>query len=43
MYNEELKLSNQLCFSVYNLNRRLNKFYEKELKNYELTFSQYLV
>ncbi|MCU5746929.1 MarR family transcriptional regulator [Staphylococcus sp. SQ8-PEA] len=38
-----MKLANQLCFSVYNVNRLFGQFYEKQLKRFGLTFSQYLV
>ncbi|WP_426462086.1 MarR family winged helix-turn-helix transcriptional regulator [Staphylococcus equorum] len=43
MDNEEMKLTNQLCFSAYNVNRLFGKFYEQQLKQFGLTFSQYLV
>lgn len=38
-----MKLANQLCFSAYNINRRFAQFYEKQLKAFGLTYSQYLV
>lgn len=43
MDKEAMKLANQLCFSVYNVNRLFNKFYEQQLAKFGLTFSQYLV
>ncbi|MEB8127489.1 MarR family transcriptional regulator [Staphylococcus succinus] len=49
MYQEELyldetmKLTNQLCFSVYNVSRLFTKFYEQVLSDFGLTYSQYLV
>lgn len=36
-------LANQLCFSAYNVSRLFAQFYEKELKRFGLTYSQYLV
>lgn len=36
-------LANQLCFSAYNVSRLFAQFYEKELKQFGLTYSQYLV
>ncbi|MBJ6275881.1 MarR family transcriptional regulator [Staphylococcus aureus] len=36
-------VSNQLCFSAYNVNKLFSKFYEKQLSQFSLTFSQYLV
>lgn len=38
-----MKLANQVCFSAYNLSRLFAQFYEKELKSFGLTYSQYLV
>lgn len=38
-----MKLTNQLCFSVYNVSRLFTKFYEQVLSDYGLTYSQYLV
>lgn len=43
MIDEEIKLKHQLCFSTYKVNRLFNKFYEKQLSQFGLTFSQYLV
>ncbi|EZI39095.1 MarR family winged helix-turn-helix transcriptional regulator [Staphylococcus haemolyticus] len=43
MNNEDMKLANQLCFSAYNVSRLFAKFYEQQLKPFELTYSQYLV
>lgn len=39
----DMKLANQLCFSAYNVNRLFGQFYEQQLKQFGLTFSQYLV
>lgn len=36
-------LANQLCFSVYNVNRLFNKFYQDALADYGLTYPQYLL
>jgi len=38
-----MKLANQVCFSAYNVSRLFAQFYEKELKSFGLTYSQYLV
>ncbi|MTV81430.1 MarR family winged helix-turn-helix transcriptional regulator [Secundilactobacillus folii] len=38
-----VNLADQLCFSVYNVNRLFNKFYQEALAPYKLTYSQYLV
>ncbi|WP_414044370.1 MarR family winged helix-turn-helix transcriptional regulator [Macrococcus animalis] len=35
-------LSKQLCFSYYNVNRLFNQFYKTSLKNFKLTYTQYL-
>lgn len=43
MIDEEIKLKHQLCFFTYKVNRLFNKFYEKQLRQFNLTFSQYLV
>lgn len=36
-------LADQLCFSVYNVNRLFNKFYQEALSPYGLTYPQYLL
>ncbi|MCE4956607.1 MarR family winged helix-turn-helix transcriptional regulator [Macrococcoides caseolyticum] len=36
------KLSKQLCFSYYNVNRLFNQFYKTSLKAFNLTYTQYL-
>lgn len=36
-------LADQLCFSVYNVNRLFNKFYQEALAPYNLTYPQYLL
>ncbi|WP_155286613.1 MarR family winged helix-turn-helix transcriptional regulator [Lacticaseibacillus zhaodongensis] len=38
-----VNLANQLCFSVYNVNRLFNKFYQEALADFDLTYSQYLL
>ncbi|GAF41163.1 transcription regulator [Agrilactobacillus composti DSM 18527 = JCM 14202] len=43
MIPEEMKLANQLCFSVYNANRLFIQFYQKALKPFDLTYTQYIV
>lgn len=43
MIDEEMKLTNQLCFSIYNANRLFNKFYQQSLAEFGLTYPQYLV
>ncbi|MGK0577162.1 MarR family winged helix-turn-helix transcriptional regulator [Macrococcus capreoli] len=35
-------LSKQLCFSYYNVNRLFNQFYKSSLKDFNLTYTQYL-
>lgn len=40
---EQLRLANQLCFSAYNVSRLFAQFYEKKLKQFGITYSQYLV
>ncbi|WP_206166608.1 MarR family transcriptional regulator [Mammaliicoccus sciuri] len=41
--DHNMKLANQVCFSAYNVSRLFAQFYEKELKSFGLTYSQYLV
>ncbi len=41
--DNEMKLANQLCFSIYNANRLFNKFYQQTLAPFGLTYPQYLV
>jgi DNA-binding MarR family transcriptional regulator len=41
--DDTMKLTNQLCFSVYNVSRLFSKFYEQVLSDYGLTYSQYIV
>lgn len=43
MRQQEMKLADQLCFSIYNVNRLFAKFYRQALKEYQLTYPQYLV
>ncbi len=40
---EQMRLANQLCFSAYNVSRLFARFYEKKLKQFGITYSQYLV
>ena len=35
--------SKQLCYSFYQVNKLFNQFYMKNLKEFDLTYSQYLV
>ncbi|MBM7636081.1 MarR family winged helix-turn-helix transcriptional regulator [Streptococcus saliviloxodontae] len=37
------KLSQQLCFSFYTINRLFHQFYKQALEPYDLTYTQYLV
>lgn len=39
----DISLSEQLCFSVYQANHLFNQFYQQSLKQYDLTYPQYLV
>ncbi|ANZ60235.1 MarR family transcriptional regulator [Secundilactobacillus paracollinoides] len=41
--NDDIQLTNLLCFSVYNMNRLFNKFYQQALAPLGLTYAQYLV
>ncbi|MBL4909968.1 MAG: MarR family transcriptional regulator [Alteromonadaceae bacterium] len=41
--SEQLKLENQLCFRLYNINKAMNRLYAPLLKNLGLTYPQYLV
>ncbi|QTU83447.1 MarR family transcriptional regulator [Carnobacteriaceae bacterium zg-C25] len=36
-------LSHQLCYSFYTVERLFRQFYQKHLKKYDLTYTQYLV
>lgn len=38
-----LKLEKQLCFRLYNLNKKMNRLYSPVLKELSLTYPQYLV
>ena len=40
---ESLKLSNQLCFLVYRIDREINGHYRSFLRKLNLTYPQYLV
>lgn len=40
---EELKLSNQLCFPLYVVSKELISKYTPILKEYDLTYTQYIV
>ena len=39
----DIKLTDQLCFSIYTSNRLFTKFYQKALEPYQLTYTQYIV
>ncbi|WP_368867702.1 MarR family winged helix-turn-helix transcriptional regulator [Staphylococcus epidermidis] len=43
MKQEQMRLANQLCFSAYNVSRLFAQIYEKKLKQFGITYSQYLV
>jgi DNA-binding MarR family transcriptional regulator len=43
MDNEQLHLSNQVCFPLYSVSRLITKAYTPYLKNMGLTYPQYLV
>jgi len=43
LINDEMQLTNQLCFSVYNANRLFSRFYQQALEPFKLTYPQYLV
>lgn len=41
---EHFKLDHQLCFSLYNAQRQVNRYYSNKIfKKYNLTYPQYLV
>ncbi|GMG71241.1 MAG: MarR family transcriptional regulator [Tetragenococcus halophilus] len=39
----DTRLADQLCFSIYNVNRLFAKYYQKALEPYHLTYTQYIV
>lgn len=42
--SDNFKLDKQLCFSLYNAQRKMNRFYTNQVfKQYNLTYPQYLV
>ena len=42
--SDNLKLEKQLCFSLYNAQRQMNRYYSnKVFKKYNLTYPQYLI
>lgn len=43
MTAEHPKLTNQLCFAIYNANRLFNQFYKQKLAPFDLTYTQYIV
>ena len=43
MDNEQLQLSNQICFPIYSVSRLITKAYKPYLDEMELTYPQYLV
>lgn len=40
---EQLKLDNQLCFSMYTASRLITRLYQPHLKKIDLTYLQYIV
>lgn len=42
MNNTEIKLDNQLCFGVYRATKAFNHFYAETLKQFDLTYVQYI-
>lgn len=40
---EQLPLDEQFCFTVNETHKLFNKFYQKALENYKLTYTQYTV
>jgi len=43
MYEELLKLDNQLCFRLYSVSRKMTRLYQPWLQKYNLTYPQYIV
>ena len=43
MNDELLKLDNQLCFRLYSVSKKMKKAYMPLLKEYNLTYPQYIV
>ncbi len=43
MYDELLKLDNQLCFRLYSVSRKMTRLYQPWLQKYNLTYPQYIV
>lgn len=43
MYDELLKLDNQLCFRLYKVSRKMTRAYQPFLGKYNLTYPQYIV
>lgn len=41
--NEHSKLSQQMCFALYEANKKFNRFYAEILDPFNLTYPQYLV
>ncbi|WP_420826766.1 MarR family winged helix-turn-helix transcriptional regulator [Chengkuizengella sediminis] len=41
--DEQLKIENQLCFSIYALSKEFTKLYNLFLKDMDVTYPQYLV
>lgn len=37
------QIDGELCFGIYNANKKFNRFYQHVLKNYGLTYPQYVV
>lgn len=38
-----IKFDEQLCFGIYNANKKFNRFYQDVLSQYGLTYPQYFV
>ena len=43
MYDEILKLDNQLCFRLYAVSRNMTRLYQPLLNKFNLTYPQYIV
>lgn len=41
--DQPLNIDNQICFALYDANKRFNKFYSEILAEFKLTYPQYLV
>ncbi|CAM2896980.1 MarR family transcriptional regulator [Paenibacillus sediminis] len=43
MHNPQLKLDNQICFTIYAASREITKLYQPHLDQLGITYSQYIV